>query len=141
MPTSAEPEVSPDAGPAETAEERRNRIGKAKREQCQAMVQAVKSRGQDVLLNVHNAGSLIEVAGELDESADLMDRIRIDTTELEPLRKLKDRYTTTSRAMARALFACADAPGFEERKKPLGQFRELEPQLRELLGNMTEYCN
>ena len=105
------------------------------------MAHAVQSRGQTVLLNVHNGATLIGVAGELDESADVMDRVAIDTEELDELRRLRGTYTSTSRAMARALFACADAAGFEERKTPLAEFRELEPKLRDVLAQLSEECS
>lgn len=127
--------------PPESEAERQQRIAGAKREGCQQLARAMASRGQDVLLNVHNGATLVAMGGELDESADLVDGVRISGEDLPPLAELRSRYTSTTRAMAKALFTTAEAAGFEERKAPLRQFRELEPQLRELLVELTEYCS
>jgi hypothetical protein len=144
-PPPAEPTTTPSAAaeakPVESEAERAKRIAAAKREHCQRLAQAAQSRGQDVLLNVHNGATLIAMGGELDESADLVDRVRIDAGELGSLAKLRDRYTSTTRAMARALFVTADAASFEQRKEPLAEFRELEPKLRALLAELTEHCS
>ena len=140
VPTTA-PSTTADAEPVESEAERAKRIATARREHCQQLAQAVQARGQDVLLNVHNGATLIAMGGELDESADLVDRVRIDADDLGSLAKLRDRYTSTTRAMARALFVTADANSFEQRKAPLAEFRELGPKLHGLLVELTEHCS
>ncbi|MBW2527432.1 MAG: hypothetical protein JRI23_24835 [Deltaproteobacteria bacterium] len=129
------------AGPVETEAERRKRLAEAKRSGCQDLAQAMASRGEDVLLNVFNGDTLIAMGGELDESADLVDRVDISADDLPPLAELRAQYTTTSRAMAKALFATAEADGYEERKAPLAEFRELEPKLHVVLSELTAYCS
>jgi hypothetical protein len=134
--------VAPSADvPTESPAERRKRIRAAKQQGCRELAQAVEARGQDILLNVHNGATLIAMAGELDESTDRVDRVKITTEELEQLRALQRDYAKTARAMSRALFATADAAGFEQRQGPLAEFRELEPQLRAKLGEMSDYCS
>jgi hypothetical protein len=81
------------------------------------------------------------LAGELDEWADRIDKIKIADPDLLALKQLRDKYTGTTREMARALNATADASGYEERKAPLGQFRQLDPQRGEVLAGISDYCN
>jgi hypothetical protein len=139
---SSEPATQPDGGSAESDAARRARLAELKHERCSVLASTIqRERAHPLLVNINDARTLIELAGELDEWADQIDRIKLSPADLSPLKELRDKYTGTTRAMARALTDTADADGYEERQAPLGRFRKLDPQRGEVLAGISEYCN
>lgn len=114
---------------------------RARRESCQEAAQAIQqAQESDVLLNIHNSRTVLELAEVLEEAADSIEQIEPDAA-LGPLKELLSNYSGTSRSMAQALAATADANSVEARKTPLGEFRDLEPKLRVVINDIGAYCN
>jgi len=128
-----------DEPPADESDyDRKLRLAKDKREQCDALATAIEGvQGSQAIININDSAALRRLAGKLTSAADTVAAV---TVTVEKLGGLRDDYVGHERGKAAALEGAASAKGASTQRAKLGDYQRLDGELGGLIDQINAFC-
>jgi hypothetical protein len=122
----------------ESAYDRKLRLAKDKRAQCDALATAIEGvQGSQAIININDTQALNKLAAKLNESADTVAAVE---ATVDPLGSLRDGYVELERGKATALKDTAAAKSAAIQKRKLTEYQELDAQVGGVIDDINAFC-
>ncbi len=118
--------------------DRKLRLAKAKREQCDALATAIEGvQGAQAIINVNDTAALQGLAKSFERAADAVAAVE---ATVEGLGSLQDAYINHERGKATALQRAATAKTAATRRSKLGEYQQHDSELGGVIDEINTFC-
>jgi hypothetical protein len=133
-------ETTQEEGGPESDYDRKLRVAKERREQCETLATAVQKAEKpgQYIVNLNDASKLNELATEIEVGLSELEKLEITVDDLEALRA---RYLTAAKEMAGALHETANAKDDKMKKDALGRYRKLDARADSVIEEINWACS
>jgi hypothetical protein len=134
-----EGEKSGEPGEPESEYDRKLRLAKERREQCESLavaVQAAEKPGQHIV-NLNDESKLESLAKEIDGGLDGVKNLKLTIEDLETLRT---RYLTAAQDLSGALHEAAKTPDDKKKKAALARYNKIDTSTDTLIEEINWAC-
>ncbi|RLB48840.1 MAG: hypothetical protein DRI90_25065 [Deltaproteobacteria bacterium] len=122
----------------ESAYDRKLRLAKDKRLQCDALATAIEgAQGAQAIININDSQALNKLAAKLESSADSVAAVEATVPQLGSLR---DSYVELERGKATALKDTAVAKSAATQKGKLREYQQLDSQVGDVIDDINAFC-
>ncbi|MBW2455408.1 MAG: hypothetical protein JRI68_12890 [Deltaproteobacteria bacterium] len=118
--------------------DRKLRLAKAKREQCDALATAIEGvQGAQAIININDSAALKRLAANLESAAEAVAAVEVT---VEGLGSLQDDYVGHERGKATALEGAATAKTAATQRSSLSEYQQLDGELGGVIDDINSFC-